>query len=1428
MGNITKEFLETLLGTFNPNLDLSDGSPAQTEVIQPILDRLGTDPLSTKVRDFILDRLESEYPDYDFRGAGSVVGDVLADFPSAVILPIRQELQRSRISQGIKNPELLSRDEIKDLMSIYFDDMLDGSKSVGVIRLYFEDAQRVLIDFTNMAFTIGGLYFLPVTIQTITADEMALNTEGVYYYFDVVFEAEKEGPEYTIDAGQIAGVDGVARLIKAANPRAFSAAIALETNAEYAARMQDSLSKRTVETVRGMKSKVKLAVPEVQDITVVGFQDEEMIRDILKADVTPSGELQLATILVQQGKSSSPVPVPEDEDEDKQINLGKIELKENYKSAAETPIQPGDILTMQEVEYTIAEVDDSGENPIVTIADVSIVPVGPEDGKENVIKGYTEQFRPFGPDRVIMPITARIYADIGFSFKGADIDNIATFKRQSGGGWDLFPIQSVAGDGSYIESGPIVVHTGRLATDAGWDNVAYAVAGQKIWVNKKVAIPDVPFDLYMAVSTPPEGPYPNGKIWKIISFEFSGGETILTIEGSIEEFPSGNWALFYLPGYFGTGQSQNIMTEAWVPEQLYVIVTSWSPKLLAFVKKYGLWDGSSVDNPWTVRRPYSLETGDLQLTLSDIPGGILDNANVEFENNEVHIGSMTDVYVSHLPAYFEKKTIVYDNFEPQNPVIIGNDLQFTDGSDIVTSSALADMTVLDFFKLMVLEGEPGIYRVVKRINPTTIQVNHEFKAGGTSRFKLFGMVNAAPYISLKKPLIPRFSGMDLKTDINSKIVHTYVDVAKYGTLTGDILEIFSGSNVGIYVITAIAGTDVVLDRAPTHSDVGISFSVYKLLTPPDMPIAYIEKLECMDEAGNSYEIPNGDLLELRVSDEFTNEGYGIKHSGYGKTHEDDSSKFVITSNIMPSGVNAGDFLHILEGSMEGYYIIHDVDIPNMTVNILTDWVYGDALAEQNVQNLKFEIGAPSLGTVRAYFQAPQFVVCDIGQVVFTKDSMNFLLSRWSNFIARSRVGVENNLTIPGGDNKVESPERLDWHWEEVNYIKILTKPVYSDTGPDFSVSGLTLRIKLDELETRIIFAGSDPIPLASDVYPGGIIEQINRAVGTDIASVDGDRFRLDSGSRIYIGSGTANSTFGFQVGQTNTSDNAGMYEVSEIVKKGSGSELTLKDVMGGTTPVFSEEDNVKFEVWDRSNPSENPRDYKLPGDFKQDEKGMWYVEWELFSFGCGNEFNLPKDTVVDAAPAEIAGYTGCGLYSSGYRIISDNDALTFSPLEDSRLIIGYPLTDVEDSLELLDETFPIWTNLKLTYRYSDKVRLVHDYITSENVRATVASFLGKCLLPARVMFTLSYAGGSSAAIVKNDILNAIHKIPPGGELEKSDITAIVAKRGSHSITPPDEIILICEGIDRKRYMVRVRDIYSIPRIMKIYALSDNITINKVG
>lgn len=277
----TRLFLEDLLFRYDPDVDLTDGARAQTDLINPILSRIGSDPFDEDISTFITERIRQVYPDLAIT-EDDALQDTIIDPMRVIIEPIVREVKLIKLRASLRNIESLSDDEVDGLMSNFFESRLSGGFAIGSVRLYFSVAQSVSLSLLSPATTRAGLRFFPSRPQAITADQMLLNVEGTEFYFDVNYTSENRGDEYNVEANTITSIANIPTATRVANLRRFRKGVARENSLTFAARAEASISDKTLTVQRGIIRTISEAFPAVRGLFTVGFRDPEMRRDIIK------------------------------------------------------------------------------------------------------------------------------------------------------------------------------------------------------------------------------------------------------------------------------------------------------------------------------------------------------------------------------------------------------------------------------------------------------------------------------------------------------------------------------------------------------------------------------------------------------------------------------------------------------------------------------------------------------------------------------------------------------------------------------------------------------------------------------------------------------------------------------------------------------------------------------------------------------------------------------------------------------------------------------------------------------------------------------------------------------------------------------------------------------------------------------------------
>jgi len=277
-----RSFIEERLLEFDPLIDLTPGSDAQSQIIDPILQKMGLSVFSSDFREVGKDRLFQEYRIAVTEGDG--VDDMLLKPGALLGEPFKRATMALKARQSVRYPDTLSEEDADAIAANWFVTRREGERATGIARLLLTVPTALTVTPSIRFLSNEGLGFFPVEEQSITTDQMLLQKSGGFYYFDVVVQAEEPGEEYTLEPGELTDVEGLGVTLQVTNPRRFTPGSDREDNDEFLARVAQSLTERSLTSSRGNRARISEVFEDVVSMEIVGFGDPEMQRDILTGE----------------------------------------------------------------------------------------------------------------------------------------------------------------------------------------------------------------------------------------------------------------------------------------------------------------------------------------------------------------------------------------------------------------------------------------------------------------------------------------------------------------------------------------------------------------------------------------------------------------------------------------------------------------------------------------------------------------------------------------------------------------------------------------------------------------------------------------------------------------------------------------------------------------------------------------------------------------------------------------------------------------------------------------------------------------------------------------------------------------------------------------------------------------------------------------
>lgn len=948
----TEQFLLERLLAFDPTTDTNPGSPAYLHVINPTLARLGADPFSTDIRSFILSRLAREYPDLDADGAGNPIADVLVGPAQLLLDPIRREITQVKLTQSLKNPDLLTGSEADSILANMYEPRQSGDVASGTVRVYYNSKRVVQVDTTVQAVSLAGLVYFASEVKTVTADEMGLNIEGGQYYIDLEFDAVTEGDEYNIAAGQISAVFGLPGVVKVANKEAFENGLPRETTANYIARAKTAISERSPNTDDGVANKLSV-FSDLRAVRTIGYGDLEMVRDIIKGTVTFDPTLLgLGPIVLTGGGTGAGAAVlfswdPAEPDLDT-VGAGYptprtnrfIDLTQDL-----SVLNAGDAINIGGIDHGVVEPITSNE---VQLDDFTIEAMG-------AASGFTTQLAPTAGGASLLFTESLEDAAVDFLAEGVSAGDyirlhgtwVPGITPPTGGELAAGPGNTLRGyfkvlavqqhkvyfapflQSEVLKVGDAASNSGVDSGSPGANDITLDPAAVDTFTTGVALQPGDFITLYTAV-----GPAVATQEFEIVSVLAGGLQ--LTLDGPPTLHATGTWDVAWTA-------RRGVPQGGVAREDLVLAGTSginWAA--IRFrgdidPDTYTAWlSPTAAALSWTARSRLTLAdvNGQAALTISDIPAAVTFPETLEGTisvgaGDIVHVGGMTDAYAHQLaPA---PTTHDFLDLRDESPLFSGSDLIIVAPSLDITNSttlAAANVDLGDYPVLVILEGENlGAHRILT-VSAGTLRVDTDLVAipAPGAEFYITNEMN----LNLKTPKIHRLQdGTALSTVLHSSIVQdTTVDFSTLGVEVGDTVEIKKGQDKGKYLVVAIpAVTQLQIDADMIASATAVNYDVYKAIPTLDFPLRRITKVALLDGAGtpSGLNVPPADPVDVRSS-QLVNVVNGVKRTGTDLQLTGTVGGRVDSGVdlVRDFGVASGDILEITAGDQVGVYTIYNV------------------------------------------------------------------------------------------------------------------------------------------------------------------------------------------------------------------------------------------------------------------------------------------------------------------------------------------------------------------------------------------------------------------------------------------------------------------------------------------------------------------------
>ena len=1358
-------FMRQAAANYDSNLDTTPGSPFDTKVIQPLVQRLGIDPFTVDLQTFVIERLRQAYPQLA-TGEGDNISDLLVKPATLLWDPIVREIGRVKRNLSFQNPSTLTNDEADSLGGNFFVPREQGFYSRGTGRLYFGSPQQTTVTQNNFVTAQGGLVYFPTSVQSIRSQEMLLNVDSSgAYYFDIALIASNPGEAYDIDPNQLTAIANLPAVIRVSNLARFTGGLDEESPTDYANRLNQSLGEKSLVTLRGIAAKLLEGFPSINRLNAVGFNDPEMQRDVIEGGGTgPILASGTAGVAIDDGNAGARTTrfTTTEVNFDLLVGAGTDFILTVFNAVVGAPA----------VDLQVAGVVDQNTIDVTTPSLIW--------GRTNIAWTIRQKSLTLSsiPGGILFPNTANgeLVVPSGEIHIGGAFD---TYIRESALDNATMTIQSI------IDDEPALSGTQLLVTDITGGGVSGAaliqLADYELDVNYSIGDEtDVLLGLaeYEGYAlTIQNGP--NAGTYRVLEYfqgASPGASPSLLLAGTlaVDSSVPVQWELsddisidLVEPKDTRVSGSDLVMTQGTA-----IVTTDSGLDFSAFGVSQGdtlrVEDGPNAGDYTLVAGPIApdfnqlrldrtvpFSSTDTQYTIFFADGAGIQTPFVRIDTIEI-LDATTQPQGSFIP-YAKPVDIQSNSFQS---AARGVKQDFREAYVGLVSAPADEFTLL---YTITLATNTLTFYIASLPSPI---VGITLAAGTYTVPQMVAALNAAilaatgiPSIAVQitnllfgiRPVGTGFvaiiGGSAMSTLFSGPDLHTTADVR---TDEGNVTPLWWDNllpaidfTTGLDVINVIDGRDVGFYPGPFLTD-----ATYPGV-PASLALMVGSSFAAIIAGDGTYFAPDSHRHIL----------VGSRSIGSARVYFLEPTSFEVTASTVfsldtgPSGI--AEFMP-------------DPTMEYQTVPPLPNGV------------------VPEDGTSTT------------GGTEFTSASQDFLLSG---------INIGDKLYIA---------------------TQPLTGTIAQTAAYIGNLAGTTFIFSINDAPDRtLVFVHDDPSLAPDQVTVAGVIEQINAAIGLSVASYDSSSrvtfetelpfvIRATGTSLPYLLGNVLGYTGPKAFSDSDTSNDSPHYTDDGYVITGVGqTTLTV------ATPFISDDPNWPVTIVSETFTVTRVGVQRINTTqmaAQQAEAGLYYFDVQLVSQGTGVFWNI-------AAGQQM---TATGYKADGWYLIAADSNLTFSPEEQVTLVLSRSILEQGVDDDPRNATQLTGQNIQISYDRSSTVADVQNFLMAETERTVCASPLSRHLTPIFVRFDLEYFGGSTEDIVSSDINTYIQQIYPVDGLSASQLVTICGNRGATKVTCPITLIGVVHYEDRTIYVERSQNTLSTGRLDAFIPDVFNITQNVSG
>jgi hypothetical protein len=322
------------------------------------------------VRSFMINSIKTAIPELDISD-NSAFDDLFIKPMLEVIPPLLNTINSLEFTMNLDNAQFMTEEELDDIgKGNYLLERNGGEKATTTLTLSFLNVNtsvNLTVPVGSIFATQEGLRFQTTQMYEFTPTELlaGYNPSKTTYDVQIQVTAIETGVAYNVSENQInTAITNISNsLASVSNKSAVTSGIDKETNVDYAARIKNYYVSRYLGTKPGYDQFIRENFPEVEDIYIAGFGDDEMQRDLMTVikDLVPE-------TMHMGGKVDIYIKGSTYSNNTTSLTLNSLTLKltQKYSDIIILSVVLENLTDPLKVpEFTIA--DDGSDNAIVTI-----------------------------------------------------------------------------------------------------------------------------------------------------------------------------------------------------------------------------------------------------------------------------------------------------------------------------------------------------------------------------------------------------------------------------------------------------------------------------------------------------------------------------------------------------------------------------------------------------------------------------------------------------------------------------------------------------------------------------------------------------------------------------------------------------------------------------------------------------------------------------------------------------------------------------------------------------------------------------------------------------------------------------------------------------------------------------------------------------